>query len=160
MNYYNEIKEQLTNNEIIKKVKDYSKNRSDLNTYYNVGKLLSKAGKRYGEGIIKEYSRRLTNELGKGYGLSSLKNVRRFYILFSKSQAVPDQLTWSHYIELLKFDNMECIYYYIDNNLKRHYQDKSIGIIICKRDNKFIMEYCSDKRIISKEYQLIWYYIL
>jgi hypothetical protein len=85
MNYYNEIKEQLTNNEIIKKVKDYSKNRSDLNTYYNVGKLLSKAGKRYGEGIIKEYSRRLTNELGKGYGLSSLKNMRRFYILFSKN---------------------------------------------------------------------------
>ena len=55
MNYYNEIKEQLTNNEIIKKVKDYSKNGSDLNTYYNVGKLLSKAGKRYGEEIIKEY---------------------------------------------------------------------------------------------------------
>ena len=44
---------------------------------------------------------------------------------------------------------------YIDNNLKTITQDKTIGIIICKKDNKFIMEYCSDKRIISKEYELI-----
>ena len=103
MNYYNEIKEQIINNEITKKVKDYSKNKSDLTTYYNVGKLLSDAGKHYGEGIIKEYSKNLTNEFGKGYGLSSLKNMRKFYTLFTKSQAVPYQLTWLHYIELLKF---------------------------------------------------------
>ena len=44
---------------------------------------------------------------------------------------------------------------YIDSNLKTITQDKTIGIIICKKDNKFIMEYCSDKRIISKEYELI-----
>ena len=52
MNYYNEIKENLINNEVTKKIKDYSKNRSDLNTYYNVGKLLAEAGKHYGEGIL------------------------------------------------------------------------------------------------------------
>ncbi len=56
MNYYNEIKNELINNEVYKKVKDYSKNRNDLMTYYNVGKLLSEAGKHYGEGIIKKYS--------------------------------------------------------------------------------------------------------
>ena len=44
---------------------------------------------------------------------------------------------------------------YIDKNLKKITQDKTIGIIICKKDNKFIMEYCSDKRILSKEYKLI-----
>ena len=44
---------------------------------------------------------------------------------------------------------------YIDKNLKKITQDKTIGIIICKKDNKFIMEYCSDKRILSKEYQPI-----
>ena len=118
MNYYNEIKNELINNEIYKKVKDYSKNRSDLQTYYNVGKLLAEAGKHYGEGIIKEYSKKLTVELGKGYGLSNLKNMRKFYVLFSKSQAVPDQLTWSHYIELLKLKDMECINYYIDISIK------------------------------------------
>ena len=45
MNYYNQIKEELTNNEIYKKSKDYSKNRNDLSTYYNVGKLLIKIEK-------------------------------------------------------------------------------------------------------------------
>ena len=64
MNYYDEIKNELVNNEVYKRVKDYSKNRSDLNPYYNVGKLLYEAGKHYGEGIIKEYSIKLTSELG------------------------------------------------------------------------------------------------
>ena len=97
MNYYDEIKTQIINNEVTKKIKDYSKNKSDLTTYYTIGKLLSEAGKHYGEGIIKEYSKKLTKEFGKGYGITNLKNMRKFYILFSKSQAVPDQLTWSHY---------------------------------------------------------------
>ena len=48
MNYYEEIKIKLMNNEVYKRVKDYSKNRSDLNTYYKVGKLLNDAGKSYG----------------------------------------------------------------------------------------------------------------
>ena len=59
MNYYDEIKKELLNNEITKKVKNYSINKSDLTTYYNIGKLLKEAGKHYGEGIIKEYSKRL-----------------------------------------------------------------------------------------------------
>ena len=84
INYYDEIKKELLNNEITKKVKNYSINKSDLNTYYNVGKLLSEAGKHYGEGIIKEYSKRLTNELGKGYSISNLKNMRNFYVFFFK----------------------------------------------------------------------------
>ena len=113
MNYYNEIKTELINNEITRRVKEYSKNRSDLNTYYNVGKLLSEAGKHYGEGIIKEYSKRLTNELGKGYSISNLKNMRNFYVFFSKSQTMSGQLTWSHYIELLKLVDKEKINYYI-----------------------------------------------
>ena len=44
---------------------------------------------------------------------------------------------------------------YIDKNLKKINQDKTIGIIICRKDNKFIMEYCSDNRIIAKEYELV-----
>ena len=78
MDYYVEIKEELIKNEVYKKVKDYSKNRSDLQTYYNVGKMLSEAGKHYGEGIIKEYSKKLTNELGKGYTITNLKYMRKF----------------------------------------------------------------------------------
>ena len=44
---------------------------------------------------------------------------------------------------------------YIDKNIKTIYQDKTIGIIICKNDNKYVIEYCSDKRIVSRSYELI-----
>ena len=113
MNYYNEIKQQILNNEITKKVKDYSKNRSDLQTYYNVGKLLSDAGKHYGEGMIKEYSKRLTNELGRGFTQSRLRYFRRFYDVFSKRPTVSDELSYSHYCELIWFNDNNKINYYI-----------------------------------------------
>ena len=80
MNYYNEIKEQILNNEITKRVKDYSKNKSDLTTYYNVGKLLSEAGKHYGEGIIKEYSEKLENDINLKYTERTLRRIRQFYL--------------------------------------------------------------------------------
>lgn len=44
---------------------------------------------------------------------------------------------------------------YIDKNLKTNEENKTIGIIICKKDNKYIIEYCSDNRIITREYQLL-----
>ena len=294
MNYYKEIKNELINNEITKKIKDYSKNRSDLTTYYNVGKLLSEAGKHYGEGIIKKYSERLTSELGKGFTESSLKRMRQFYWLIEKGVPMAHLLTWSHYTELLPIKDYNAVIYYtklciaqnlskrelrerikskeyerldaatkeklitkekttlvdfiknpiviknndnieiisekvlqklilenlpsflkelgngftfveneykikigntynyidlllyniefncyvvvelkvtelkkehigqievymnyIDKNLRKVTQDKTIGIIICKKNNKFIMEYCSDSRILAKEYQTI-----
>ena len=295
MNYYNEIKTELINNEITKRVKDYSKNKSDLTTYYNVGKLLSDAGKHYGEGIINEYSIKLTNELGKGYNITSLKRMRKFYIVIQKGAPLVHQLSWSNYIELLPLNDINKINYYIneclclnltkrelrnriksneyerlpketrtkltiqqnenlidfvknpivikntnnytkisekilqkliteniktfmkelgnsfsfiedeyriklgktynyidlllfnyeynsfvvvelkvtelkkehigqiqvymnyiDNNLKKITQNKTIGIIICKKDNKYVIEYCSDNRIISREYKIVW----
>ena len=112
MNYYNEIKNELINNEINRKVKNYSINKSDLNTYYNVGKMLSEAGKHYGEGIIKEYSKRLTEDLGKGYTETNLKYFRQFYY-FSKGHTMCDELTWSHYRTLLPLKNEKEIEYYI-----------------------------------------------
>ena len=119
MNYYNEIKEQLIHNEVYKKVKDYSKNRSDLETYYNVGKLLveaqgGEARAKYGDSLIKEYSEKLTKELGKGYSTRSLKRMRKFYLYIEKGTAVMAQLSWTHYLELLSLKNINEINYYID----------------------------------------------
>ena len=111
-NYYNEIKYVLIKNNVTRAVKQYSINRSDLNAYYEVGRLLSEAGKHYGEGIIKEYSKKLTNEFGKGYTISNLKYFRQFYI-FSKSHTVCDLLTWSHYRTLLSLSDDNEIDYYI-----------------------------------------------
>ena len=113
INYYDEIKNELVNNEITKKVKDYSKNRSDLTTYYNVGKLLSEAGKHYGEGIIKEYSKRLTNEFETKFGITLLKRIRQFYIVIEKGATMSHQLSWSHYCELLPVNSIDKINYYI-----------------------------------------------
>jgi len=302
MHYYEEIKLELINNEITKKVKDYSKNISDLTTYYKVGKLLLEAQggaekAEYGNRLIKEYSKKLTNELGKGYSWRNLYNMRQFYIISRDSNILQTvsakSITWSHLNELLKmFDTNKVNYYikiieqqnlsvrelrqkiknneyerlpeetkdklikhednkvydfiknpiiiknhlnykevsektlqklimedmpsflkelgngfsfidneykirigdrynyidlllfnyiyncfvivelkvtelkkehvgqlqvymnYIDKNIRNINQEKTIGIIICKKDNKFIMEYCSDSRIFSKEYIL------
>ena len=86
MDYYNEIKKELINNEITKKIKNYSINKSDLNTYYNVGKILNDAGKHYGEGIIKEYSKRLTEDLNIKYTTRTLRRIRQFFVIFEKQK--------------------------------------------------------------------------
>ena len=115
MNYYKKIKNELINNEVYKKVKDYSKNRSDLNTYYKVGKLLNDAGKSYGEGIIKKYSDELTKEFGRKYNYRNLFIMRKFYIIFKDENvnALRSQLSWTHYRELLTLNNINEIKYYI-----------------------------------------------
>ena len=290
MNYYETIKQEFISNEIYKRVKDYSKNQNDLKTYYNVGKMLCEAGKHYGEGIIREYSKKLTIELGKGYTQTRLKYMRQFYIIMQKSPTVSDKLSYSHYCEImwlnideinycikiveeqnlsvrelrerikskeyerlddktkLKLKNqknlevkdfiknpiilktnqeilkeralqqliledlpsfmkelgpgfsfieneykikignvynyidlllfnyiyqcfvvvelkvtelkkehigqIETYMHYIDKNLKTNNQDKTIGIILTKKDNRFIMEYCSDKRVLNITYSL------
>ena len=121
MNYYEKIKNELINNEVYKKVKDYSKNRSDLNTYYKVGKLLNDAGKNYGEGVIKKYSDMLTKELGKGYTFSALSRMKQFFNISNKLATVSQLLSWSHYVELLSLNDINKINYYVriteDQNL-------------------------------------------
>ena len=113
MNYYSVIKEQLINNEIYKKGKDYSKNRSDLETYYNVGKLLSEAGKSYGDGIIKEYSRKLSLELDKKYTVSLLYKIKQFYFIYEKVPTLSGKMTWSHWYELLPIKDINKVSYYV-----------------------------------------------
>ena len=122
INYYNEIKETLAKNETYKKVKDYSKNKSDLNAYFEVGKLIVEAQggekrAKYGNKLIKEYSENLTKELGKGYTYTSLTRMRQFYLLNQKLATVSQQffnITWSHYTELLKLNNINEVKYYIN----------------------------------------------
>ena len=118
-NYYNEIKNELLNNELYKRVKDYSKNRNELSTYYNVGKLVIEAQggedrAKYGDGLIKEYSLKLSQEVGKKYNITTLKRMRQFYLIIEKGAAMRHQLSWSHYRELLSLNNIDKINYYIE----------------------------------------------
>ena len=121
-NYYNEIKEELVNCEVYKRVKDYSKNRKELESYYNVGKLLIEAQgneerAKYGNNLIKEYSKKLTEELGIGYSERSLKYMRKFY-LYQKGQPMAAQLSWTHYQILLSLKDTNEINYYIKECLR------------------------------------------
>ena len=145
INYYDEIKNELVNNEITKKVKDYSKNRSDLNTYYNVGKLLSEAGKHYGEGIIKEYSKRLTNEFGTKFGITLLKRIRQFYIVIEKGATMSHQLSWSHYCELLPVNSIDKINYYIKITKEQNLSIRELRTKIKNNDYERLDESTKEK---------------
>ena len=155
MNYYNEIKNELINNEITKKVKDYSKNRSDLTTYYNVGKLLSEAGKRYGEGIIKEYSIKLTNELGKGYTITRLKYLRRYYEVLTKGPTLSDLLSYSHYCELIWFEDFNKIEYYIKITIEQNLSVRQLRERIKNKEYERLDETAREKLITKEETSLV-----
>ena len=154
MNYYDEIKNELINNEVTKKVKDYSKNKSDLNTYYNVGKLLSEAGKHYGEGIIKEYSKRLTNELGKGYSISNLKRMRQFYFVLEKGVAMPHQLSWSHILSILPIDDVDKINYYIKIAEEQNLSYRNLRLKIKNKEYERLDESTKEKLKEKEELKL------
>ena len=68
---------------------------------------------KYGDGLIKEYSKKLSEELGGKYNITTLKRMRQFYLIIEKGATLWHQLTWSHYRELLTFDNIDEINYYI-----------------------------------------------
>ena len=126
MNYYNEIKNKLIDNEIYQKVKDYSKEKNKVITYFEIGKLLNEAGGKYGDKIIGEYSKKLMIDVGKKYNERTLRRMRQFYIFFKDEKWSPlaTTLTWSHYTELLPIKDKNKIKYYIDecvkNNLSRN----------------------------------------
>ena len=114
MNYYDEIKNKIINNEIYNKVKDYSKERNKVITYFEIGKLLEEAGSKYGDDIIGEYSNKLVQEVGKKYNKRTLFRMKQFYNVFSneKVSTLWTQLTWSH-LRLLFNLEIDSINYYI-----------------------------------------------
>ena len=131
MNYYDEIKSKLIDNEIYSRVKDYSKEKHKVITYFEIGRLLNEAGGKYGDNIIDEYSRKLVLEVGKKYTRRTLFRMKKFYNVFSdeKVSTLLSQLTWSHYLLLLSIKDYDEIIYYINisknNNLtQRQLQDK------------------------------------
>ena len=175
MNYYNEIKNELINNEVYKSVKDYSKNKNELSTYYNVGKLLIEAQggeerAKYGDGLIKEYSKKLSEELGGKYNITTLKRMRQFYLIIEKGATLWHQLTWSHYRELLTFDNVDEINYYIkqtgDYNLSvrelrekiksKEYQrlDNNTKLKLINKEETVVSDFIKNPIVIRNKYNI------
>ena len=124
MNYYDEIKSKLIDCEAFDRIKDYSKERNRVLTYYEIGRLLNEAGKEYGKDIIGEYSLKLVIDINKKYNARTLRRMRQFYNVFSDNQIWSTSstvLSWSHYCELISLKNSDEINYYIscitENNL-------------------------------------------
>ena len=151
MNYYEEIKNEFINNEINKKVKNYLINRKDLETRYNVGKLLSEAGKKYGEGIINEYSKKLTLELGKGYNVTNLKRYRQFYILIQKGAPMAHQLSWSQYVELLSIKDMPKVMFYINLCIKQNLTKRQLRERIRSKEYERLSESAKSKFFVNEQ---------
>ena len=154
MDYYSEIKKELLDNELNKKVKDYSKNKYEIQKYYNVGKLLLEAGNNYGDGIIKEYSKKLIYEIGKKYSVRYLFDIRKLY-LFSKVHPVGAQLTMSHYRLIFPLSDDNEINYYIDQVIKRNLSKRQLEAIIKSNEYGRLPESSKNKLIKQDESNVV-----
>ncbi len=138
MNYYKEIKNKLIDNEIYSKVKDYSKEKHTLLTYYEVGKLLLEAGTKYGNDIIGNYSEKLSIEVDKKYNSRTLRRMRQLYKFFEKQKWSPlgTKLSISHIRQLFSLNDSNEINYYANQIAKRNLLKRQLEEIIKNKEYK------------------------
>ena len=145
------MQNKLIENEIYCKVKDYSKERNRVITYFEIGKLLSEAGSIYGESIIEKYSDKLILEVGKKYNPRTLRRIRQYYITFKDKKWSPlaTKLTWSHYCELLAIKDKNKLLYYLNisinlglsrNDLRNRIKNREYERLPNQTKNKFQLE--------------------
>ena len=111
---YKQIENKILNHEIYQSIKDYSKAKEKMNTYLEVGELLKNVDTKYGKNVIKEYSKKLTIKFGKKYSTSMLYKIKQFYNIIEKVPTLSGKLTWSHWYEMLSFDDTSKITYYVN----------------------------------------------
>lgn len=104
MNYFDEIKNVIEEKEVNDRVRYLESNKEAIKTYFEIGRLLIEAQggetrAKYGDNLIKEWSVKLVEQYGKDYDESSLKRMRKLYIIFQKGATPWHQfnLSWSHY---------------------------------------------------------------
>ena len=152
MDYYEEIKNKIIDNETYERVKDYSKERHRVITYFEIGKLLNEAGGKYGDNIINEYSKKLVIEVGKKYNRRTLFRMRQFYRTFSNEKVSPlvTQLTWTHYLVLLSVKDSNAVNYYIDQIFKRNLSKRQLEEVIKSKEYERLPDETKNK-IIKEE---------
>ncbi len=106
-NLYNDIKSLVeeSRNRVYKTV-----NTEMINLYWNIGKMIvdmqgGNEKAKYKDYITQELSVRLTNNFGKGFSKRNLERMRKFYLYYPIATTLLSQLSWSHYLELIKIDN-------------------------------------------------------
>ena len=86
-------------------------NNELLSTYWNIGRIIAEYEQTvperadYGKQTLKELSKALTAEFGKGFSRANLQNMRSFYLTYEKCQTLSGKLSWSHYCELLSISD-------------------------------------------------------
>ena len=138
MDYYDEIKNKIIDNETYERVKDYSKERHRVITYYEIGKLLNEAGGKYGANIIKQYSKKLVIEVGTKYNERTLRRMKQLYLFFKKQK-------WSPLGTKLSISHLRVLFTLKDNNEINYYVKQIINKNMSKRELEYIVK--------SKEYE-------
>jgi len=101
-------------------------------TYWDIGRMIveeEQAGKdraAYGQQQLQTLSRRLTNELGKGFSISNLKNMRQFYQLFPNRHAVRSDLSWTHYRILMRVGNPQARDWYAQEVIRQNWSSRAL----------------------------------
>lgn len=122
-NEINHIFDNIKELVISSKNKVYSAvNTEMLNLYWNIGKAIMEIQQgderaSYGDAVLDKLSQRLTNEFGKGFSKRNLERMRKFYIYFPIATTVSSQLSWSHYLEILKIDEEPKRNFYIKETI-------------------------------------------
>ena len=152
MNYYNEIKNKLIENEVYERVKDYSKERHRIITYYEIGRLLNEAEGKYGDNVIDNYSKKLVLEVGKKYNERTLRRIRQYYRMFKDEKWSPmaTKLSWSHYSELLSIKDKNKLLYYINISINDNLSKRELRERIKRNEYERLPE-DTKKKLITKE---------
>ena len=153
MNYYEEIKNKIIDNEIYCKVKDYSKERNTVTTYFEIGRLLTEAGGKYGDNIIEEYSKKLVVEVGKKYNIKTLYKMKQLYKVFSDEKVAPvvRQLSWSNCLQLLPIKNYDKINYYANQCIKYNLSKRQLEEKIKSKEYERLSESAKSKFVANEE---------
>jgi len=142
-------------------------NTTMVATYFEIGKMIveeeqqGKERAKYGDQLIFGLSNKLSSDFGKGYSLTNIKQMRSFYLTYSKSQTLSDQfhLSWSHYLFLMRIDDEnERSFYEIEsfkNNwslreLKRQFNSALFTRLALSRDKNQIAELSKKGLILEK----------
>ena len=150
--YYIELKEKALKVEIFDKTRDYVKDKNKVNAYFEMGELLSKAGKEYGKNIINNYSEKLMIEVGKKYNYRTLYRMRKFYELFSTGKLTTSwsKLSWSHYREILSLKDIDEIKYYLNECENKNLTQRQLHELIRQKSYNRLSTEVKNK-LIKKE---------
>ena len=102
-----------------------------VEAYWNIGRVIvEKQGgnnkAEYGTALIKNLSKKMTKEFGKGFTVANLKNMRQFYLIFQKSYALRSELTWTHYRLLMRVENENARNFYIEECIKSNWSTRQL----------------------------------